>query len=335
LESIMSDQQAAGDKLGVNPGGEGAARESAGRAADAVSQGNGLAGAREAIAAARERPKEAIAEVEAAGASAPPPPAPSQSAASEDAAVARDAETAESAPPPKEDPPQEDNYIQRRVAARKKARAVELKKKEAEDELKRHLMARALRAKPKSAPVEVKPFWPRVWSGLVAFILSRTLHTVLAGSVAAAMVGWLGLQAYTLYQAQTDAAFRDHCLENNMQYVSGSRKYCYDSKRFAHQITDDGVTGRLSLDWKVNERLLALASKAAERAAAKPSHVESPALIGLAAGTIAELSAQLTRNDDAPREPGAPAGATVSYLYENGPKIIHIRQRRPGDDGIP
>jgi hypothetical protein len=200
----------------------------------------------------------------------------------------------------------EEDYVQRRVAARKIAREIERKKKEAEEELNRHLMERALRARNRPTPVEVPPFLSRCYSGLLALIKSKVLYNVLIYSVLAVIVGEAGVYGYKLYQVQAAAAFRDHCLEKNLKYASGSRMYCYDDKRFAHQITDDGVTGRLKLDWTVNERQLALAVKAVERGARPVPRpfladgVSVPEPIGVAAGTVAELAAQLLRDKDVP-----------------------------------
>jgi len=98
-----------------------------------------------------------------------------------------------------------------------------------------------------------------------------------------------------------------------MKYAIGSGgMYCYDDRRFAHMITDAGVTGRLVADWRVNEHQLRLAEKAAERAtgpfakpvvqpaaslAAIPVTAPAPALTAaLSAGTVAELAAQLMGN---------------------------------------
>jgi len=55
--------------------------------------------------------------------------------------------------------------IKIRAEARKAARKVELAKKEAEEELKRHLMARALRARSRPAPVAAPSVWARIYSG--------------------------------------------------------------------------------------------------------------------------------------------------------------------------
>jgi hypothetical protein len=214
--------------------------------------------------------------------------------------------------------------ISRRVAARKLARQAELVKKQAEDELNRHLLERALRAKNKSAPVVAPPLRTILYRGFLSIIKSKVLHRVLAYSSLAVMIGGLGSYSYKFISEQIEAAYRDHCAEHHMKYASGSRMYCYDDGRFAHAVTDDGVTGRLVADWGVNDRQLRLGAKAYEHAngpvarptagpvakpkasfAAKPAAgfaakpVEGPAsalAVGSSARTIAGLAAQIMRN---------------------------------------
>jgi len=157
--------------------------------------------------------------------------------------------------------------IQRRVAARKIARELERKKKEAEEELKRHLMERALRAKTKPAPVVEPSVWRKIYSGFLAVIKSKILHNALTYSALAMMVAWVGSYVYDIMAMRADVAFREHCQENNLKYAAGSRKFCYDDGRFVRKITESGVSGRLNLDWSVNDRQLRMAIKAAERAA--------------------------------------------------------------------
>ncbi|MBB4197179.1 hypothetical protein GGD83_000965 [Rhodoblastus sphagnicola] len=209
--------------------------------------------------------------------------------------------------------PFEVDVIQRRVAARKIAREAERKKKEAEEELQRHLMERALRAKAKPAPVEESSLWSKIYSGFLTLIKSKLFHNAVAYSALAVMVGGLGVYINDLLAKRADASFREHCLENNLKYASGSRRFCYDNGRFAHGITESGVTGRLNLDWSVNDRQLRLAIKAAERSTgpvARPGGLTTDAVakpigsapgaaaepVHLAPGTVAELAAQIMRN---------------------------------------
>jgi hypothetical protein len=221
-----------------------------------------------------------------------------------------------------EEVPNDDDFeldsIKRRVEARKIARAAEILKKQAEDELNRHLMERAVRAKnrPAPAPVVVTPWWTIGYSALVSFIKSKILHNVLAYSTLTIMVGWLGFYVNNIVAERSVAAFRDHCLENNLKYASGSRMYCYDDHRFAYVIKDTGVTNRLNADWGVNNRQLLLAAKAADHAGgpaaehvadrvagpvAKPvakavNGLASVRAVGSSTGTAAELAAQLMHN---------------------------------------
>lgn len=190
--------------------------------------------------------------------------------------------------------------IQRRVAARKIARELERKKKEAEDELRRHLMARAMRARSKPAPVETPSLWSKISSAALAVIRSKTTHNVLAYGSLALMVVGLGGYAYQLNAERVAAAFRDHCHENNMKYAIGSRMYCYDVGRFAHKITDNGVAGRMDLDFSINQRELRLAIREADRAAgpvAKPVSM-SPVVTRPVVQTVAPAA-----NPPAPARP--------------------------------
>jgi len=242
-------------------------------------------------------------------------------------------EVIDTAPEASDDNSFEVDAIQRRVAARKIAREAERRKKEAEDELKRHLLERAMRAKNRPAPVVEPSVWSKIHAGALAVIKSKTTHNALAYGSLALMVAGVGVYVYQLNSERVAAAFREHCRENNMKYAIGSRMYCYDDGRFAHKITDNGVAARMDLDWTINQRELRLAFKAADRAAAsvaspvimtpvvKPTQApaiepialapnplaattQSVALIvakpnGFAAGHIQELASQLARNDSA------------------------------------
>ncbi|MCW2317408.1 hypothetical protein M2322_002967 [Rhodoblastus acidophilus] len=208
--------------------------------------------------------------------------------------VARDAAAPASAeaialeivePPASAEAAIDDNHIQRRFAARKLAREQERKKREAEEELERHLLERAMRAKPKAEIVEEPSVWAQAWTDLLALLKSKRFHHGLAYGALALMVGVVGYSGYQFNAEHVAAELRSRCEENNMTYASGSKVYCYDDRRFAHQITESGVAGRMNLDWKINERLLRMAIRAADRASAQAARpVELAAIADKPAG---------------------------------------------------
>jgi len=213
----------------------------------------------------------------------------------------------------------DDNHIQRRFAARKLAREQERKKREAEEELERHLLERAMRAKPKAEIVEEPSIWAQAWTDLLALLKSKRFHHGLAYGSLALMVGVVGYYGYQFNAEHVAAELRSRCQENNMKYASGSKVYCYDDRRFAHQITESGVAGRMSLDWKINERLLRMAIRAADRASAQAARpVELAAIPDKPAGAIPVV----VKPAQIPAPPSAPVPLTVAEQADWTPDTV-------------
>jgi len=209
----------------------------------------------------------------------------------------------------------DDNHIQRRFAARKLAREQERKKREAEEELERHLLERAMRAKPKAEIVEEPSVWAQAWTDLLALLKSKRFHHGLAYGALALMVGVVGYSGYQFNAEHVAAELRSRCEENNMTYASGSKVYCYDDRRFAHQITESGVAGRMNLDWKINERLLRMAIRAADRASAQAARpVELAAIADKPAGAIPVIVK--------PAQIPAPVPPTVAEQVDLAPDTV-------------
>ncbi|WP_141098400.1 hypothetical protein [Rhodoblastus acidophilus] len=238
--------------------------------------------------------------------------------------VARDAAAPASAeaialeivePPASTEAAIDDNHIQRRFAARKLAREQERKKREAEEELERHLLERAMRAKPKAEIVEEPSVWAQAWTDLLALLKSKRFHHGLAYGALALMVGVVGYSGYQFNAEHVAAELRSRCEENNMTYASGSKVYCYDDRRFAHQITESGVAGRMNLDWKINERLLRMAIRAADRASAQAARpVELAAIADKPAGAIPVVVK--------PAQVPAPVPPTVAEQVDLAPDTV-------------
>lgn len=225
----------------------------------------------------------------------------------------------EAAPPsekiPENQEPDPDREFLRKIQARKAAARVALDKKRADEELERHLMERALRAKARPTPVVRPSIWSRSFSAIMRAIKSRTLHKTLAYGCIALLAGKLGMFGIGLVLSATEHAYREECRSKDLDYVATSGAYCYDTRHFVYLITDGGVSGRLHADWTINQRELRLASRAEGRHVApfRTSAPVAPAvpmtplgsvqMARIGPSTISELAQDLARAPVASQSP--------------------------------
>ena len=86
-------------------------------------------------------------------------------------------------------------------------------------------------------------------------VKSNSFQLGLASVLIVGMLGFFGLLASSASSGRTEAAFDAQCRAKDLKYVTRSGAYCADSQRFAHQLTENGVTGRMSFDWRANENV--------------------------------------------------------------------------------
>jgi hypothetical protein len=121
-------------------------------------------------------------------------------------------------------------------------------KKEREEDIAKHLFERAERARrlsqPKKAASNV--------SKLAEFLGSAAFWATMAGMLAVGVIGVSCALAYGIADEKRIVKLNAQCRANSQEYVSDSKVYCSDERRFAHVINGDGSTDKPAFDWRIN-----------------------------------------------------------------------------------